>query len=131
MSVTDPIADMLTRIRNAQQVGKAKVHMPASKVKRAIAHVLVEEGYIQDAIEEMDGNHPTLKLTLKYYAGQGVIAEIRRVSKPGVRIYRGAEALPRVRDGFGIAIISTSRGIITDRAAREAGIGGEILCVVS
>jgi small subunit ribosomal protein S8 len=131
MSVTDPIADMLTRIRNAQQVNKAKVLMPASKLKRAIARVLVEEGYIADVKEDIQDGHPVLNLTLKYYAGTGVIAEIRRISRPGVRIYRGAEDLPRVRDGFGIAIISTSQGIMTDRAARSAGIGGEVLCVVS
>ncbi|MBU2741098.1 30S ribosomal protein S8 [Acidithiobacillus thiooxidans] len=131
MSVTDPIADMLTRIRNAQQVNKAKVLMPASKLKRAIARVLVEEGYITDFREETQDGHPVLNLTLKYYAGAGVIAEIRRISRPGVRIYRGADDLPKVRDGFGIAIISTSQGIMTDRAARTAGIGGEVLCVVS
>ena len=131
MSVTDPIADMLTRIRNAQQVNKAKVQMPASKLKRAIARVLVEEGYILDVKEDVLDGHPVLNLTLKYYAGAGVIVEIRRVSRPGVRIYRGAEEVPRVRDGFGIAIISTSQGIMTDRAARSAGIGGEVLCVVS
>ena len=131
MSVTDPIADMLTRIRNAQQVNKTKVQMPASKLKRAIARVLVEEGYILDVKEDVLDGHPVLNLTLKYYAGAGVIVEIRRVSRPGVRIYRGAEELPRVRDGFGIAIISTSQGIMTDRAARSAGIGGEVLCVVS
>ncbi|MFA7496581.1 MAG: 30S ribosomal protein S8 [Acidithiobacillus sp.] len=131
MSVTDPIADMLTRIRNAQQVNKAKVLMPASKLKRAIARVLVEEGYISDVKEDVQGEHLVLNLTLKYYAGTGVIAEIRRISRPGVRIYRSAEDLPRVRDGLGIAIISTSQGIMTDRAARSAGIGGEVLCVVS
>ena len=131
MSVTDPIADMLTRIRNAQQVNKEKVQMPASKLKRAIARVLVEEGYILDVKEDVANGHPVLNVTLKYYAGAGVIAEIRRVSRPGVRVYRGAEDLPRVRDGFGIAIISTSQGIMTDRAARTAGIGGEVLCVVS
>ncbi|MHB1281514.1 MAG: 30S ribosomal protein S8 [Acidithiobacillus sp.] len=131
MSVTDPIADMLTRIRNAQQVNKAKVQMPASKLKRAIARVLVEEGYILDVKEEVLDGHPVLNLALKYYAGAGVIVEIRRISRPGVRVYRGAEDLPRVRDGFGIAIISTSQGIMTDRAARSAGIGGEVLCVVS
>ncbi len=131
MSVTDPIADMLTRIRNAQQVNKAKVIIPASKLKRAIARVLVEEGYITDFREDIQDGHPILNVTLKYYAGAGVIAEIRRVSRPGVRIYRGADDLPKVRDGFGIAIISTSQGIMTDRAARSAGIGGEVLCVVS
>ncbi|MBU2802610.1 30S ribosomal protein S8 [Acidithiobacillus caldus] len=131
MSMTDPIADMLTRIRNAQQVGKAYVQVPASKLKRAIARVLLEEGYIAGIEDDELGGHPSLRLTLKYYAGEGVIAEIRRVSRPGVRIYRGAQDLPRVRDGLGIAIVSTSQGIMTDRAARAAGIGGEVLCVVS
>ncbi|AUW32023.1 30S ribosomal protein S8 [Acidithiobacillus caldus] len=131
MSMTDPIADMLTRIRNAQQVGKAYVQVPASKLKRAIARVLLEEGYIAGIEDDEVGGHSSLRLTLKYYAGEGVIAEIRRVSRPGVRIYRGAQDLPRVRDGLGIAIVSTSQGIMTDRAARAAGIGGEVLCVVS
>ncbi|MGC9128518.1 MAG: 30S ribosomal protein S8 [Acidithiobacillus sp.] len=129
--MTDPIADMLTRIRNAQQVGKASVQVPASKLKRAIARVLLDEGYIAGIADDELGGHPSLRLTLKYYAGEGVIAEIRRVSRPGVRIYRGAQDLPRVRDGLGIAIVSTSQGIMTDRAARAAGIGGEVLCVVS
>ncbi|AEK57268.1 30S ribosomal protein S8 [Acidithiobacillus caldus] len=129
--MTDPIADMLTRIRNAQQVGKAYVQVPASKLKRAIARVLLEEGYIAGIEDDEVGGHSSLRLTLKYYAGEGVIAEIRRVSRPGVRIYRGAQDLPRVRDGLGIAIVSTSQGIMTDRAARAAGIGGEVLCVVS
>ncbi len=131
MSITDPIADMLTRIRNAQAVGKGTVQIPASKLKRAIARVLLEEGYIAEVADDVQGGHPSLRLGLKYYAGEGVISEIRRVSRPGVRIYRGSQDLPRVRDGYGIAIVSTSQGIMTDRAARAAGIGGEVLCVVS
>ncbi|MCE5387375.1 MAG: 30S ribosomal protein S8 [Acidithiobacillus sp.] len=131
MSITDPIADMLTRIRNAQAVGKSSVQVPASKLKRAIANVLLEEGYIADVAEDTLGGHPSLRIGLKYYAGEGVITEIRRISRPGVRIYRGAQNLPRVRDGYGIAIVSTSRGIMTDRAARAEGIGGEVLCVVA
>jgi small subunit ribosomal protein S8 len=131
MSITDPIADMLTRIRNAQAVGKSVVQVPASKLKRAIARVLLEEGYIAEVADDALAGHPSLRITLKYYAGEGVISEIRRISRPGVRIYRGAENLPRVRDGYGIAIISTSRGIMTDRAARAEGIGGEVLCVVA
>jgi small subunit ribosomal protein S8 len=131
MSITDPIADMLTRIRNAQAVGKNVVQVPASKLKRAIARVLLEEGYIAEVADDALAGHPSLRITLKYYAGEGVISEIRRISRPGVRIYRGAENLPRVRDGYGIAIISTSRGIMTDRAARAEGIGGEVLCVVA
>ncbi|WP_248883790.1 30S ribosomal protein S8 [Acidithiobacillus acidisediminis] len=131
MSITDPIADMLTRIRNAQAVGKNFVQVPASKLKRAIARVLLEEGYIAEVADDTLAGHPSLRITLKYYAGEGVISEIRRISRPGVRIYRGAQELPRVRDGYGIAIVSTSRGIMTDRAARAEGIGGEVLCVVA
>ncbi|MCE5393428.1 MAG: 30S ribosomal protein S8 [Acidithiobacillus sp.] len=131
MSITDPIADMLTRIRNAQAAGKSSVQVPASKLKRAIANVLLEEGYIAEVAEDTLGGHPSLRIGLKYYAGEGVISEIRRISRPGVRIYRGVQNLPRVRDGYGIAIVSTSRGIMTDRAARAQGIGGEVLCVVA
>ncbi|MEY2342178.1 30S ribosomal protein S8 [Acidithiobacillus sp. IBUN Pt1247-S3] len=131
MSITDPIADMLTRIRNAQAVGKNFVQVPASTLKRAIARVLLEEGYIAEIADDTLAGHPSLRITLKYYAGEGVISEIRRISRPGVRIYRGAQELPRVRDGYGIAIVSTSRGIMTDRAARAEGIGGEVLCVVA
>ncbi|WP_308387568.1 30S ribosomal protein S8 [Acidithiobacillus sp. AMEEHan] len=131
MSITDPIADMLTRIRNAQAVGKNSVQVPASKLKRAIARVLLDEGYIAEVADDILAGHPSLRITLKYYAGEGVISEIRRISRPGVRIYRGAQELPRVRDGYGIAIVSTSRGIMTDRAARAEGIGGEVLCVVA
>ncbi|MDD3759475.1 MAG: 30S ribosomal protein S8 [Acidithiobacillus sp.] len=131
MSITDPIADMLTRIRNAQAVGKNSVQIPASKLKRAIARVLLDEGYIAEVADDTLAGHPSLRITLKYYAGEGVISEIRRISRPGVRIYRGAQELPRVRDGYGIAIVSTSRGIMTDRAARAEGIGGEVLCVVA
>jgi len=122
---------MLTRIRNAQAVGKNSVQIPASKLKRAIARVLLDEGYIAEVADDTLAGHPSLRITLKYYAGEGVISEIRRISRPGVRIYRGAQELPRVRDGYGIAIVSTSRGIMTDRAARAEGIGGEVLCVVA
>ncbi|NIM70032.1 MAG: 30S ribosomal protein S8 [Xanthomonadales bacterium] len=131
MSMSDPIADMLTRIRNAQATGKVSVAMPASKVKAGIAQVLKEEGYITDyALSEAAGK-PTLEVTLKYFEGRGVIDSIRRVSRPGLRQYRGKDDLPKVFDGLGIAIVSTSGGIMTDMKARAAGHGGEILCVVS
>lgn len=131
MSMTDPIADMLTRIRNAQRAEKASVEMPASKVKESIAKVLRDEGYIAGyEVLEKEG-HQRLVLGLKYYAGRPVIAEISRVSRPGLRIYRGKDELPRVQAGYGIAIVSTSQGVMTDRAAREAGVGGEVLCFIS
>jgi len=131
MSMTDPIADMLTRIRNAQAVRKTTVNIPSSKLKTAIAQVLKDEGYIDGfAVRENDGK-PELELSLKYYAGQPVIEKIERVSRPGLRIYRGRDDIPRVMNGLGIAIVSTSRGVMTDRKARASGIGGEVLCVVA
>jgi small subunit ribosomal protein S8 len=129
--MSDPIADMLTRIRNAQSANKASVAMPASRVKGAIAGVLKDEGYIEDfAVRENDGK-PMLDISLKYYAGRPVIEKIERVSRPGLRIYRGNDKIPQVMNGLGVAIVSTSRGVMTDRKARAAGIGGEVLCVVA
>jgi small subunit ribosomal protein S8 len=127
----DPIADMLTRIRNAQMVNKPRVSMPASKLKSAIAGVLRDEGYIEDfAVQQNDGK-PQLDIGLKYYAGRPVIEKIERVSSPGLRVYRGSGAIPVVMNGLGVAIVSTSQGVMTDRKARAAGIGGEVLCVVA
>ncbi len=131
MSMTDPIADMLTRIRNGQGAGKADVSMPASKLKIELARVLKEEGYIADFARSENGGKPTLTVTLKYYQGEPVIERIRRVSRPGLRIYRGKDELPRVLGGLGVAIVSTSQGVMTDRAARAAGHGGEVICFVS
>lgn len=131
MSMTDPIADMLTRIRNAQMVEKASVSMPASKIKLAIAAVLKDEGYIDDFVVRDQGGKPSLDLALKYYAGRPVIERIDRVSKPGLRVYRGADELPRVMNGLGVAIISTPKGVMTDRKARASNVGGEVLCVVA
>jgi small subunit ribosomal protein S8 len=129
--MSDPIADMLTRIRNAQSVNKANVSMPASKLKSAIAGVLKDEGYIDDfAVQAVDGK-PQLNISLKYYAGRPVIEKIERVSRPGLRIYRGTENIPVVMNGLGVTIVSTSKGVMTDRKARAAGIGGEVLCVVA
>ncbi len=131
MSMSDPIADMLTRIRNAQSTNKATVSMPASKLKGAIAGVLKDEGYIEDfAVRENDGK-PVLEISLKYYAGRPVIEKIERVSRPGLRIYRSNNKIPPVMNGLGVAIVSTSKGVMTDRKARAAGIGGEVLCVVA
>jgi len=131
MSMTDPIADMLTRIRNAQQSEKLSVAMPASKLKSAIAQVLKDEGYIEDfAVREAEGQ-PQLEIGLKYYAGKPVIERIERVSRPGLRIYRPKDALPKVMNGLGVAIVSTSRGVMTDRKARGMGVGGEVLCIVA
>ena len=128
--MTDPIADMLTRIRNAQATEKPSVFVPASKVKRAIAQVLKDEGYIEDfAVRENDGK-AMIEIGLKYYAGKPVIEKIERVSRPGLRIYKGRDDIPRVMNGLGVAIVSTSRGVMTDRRARETGVGGEVLCVV-
>ena len=130
MSMTDPIADMLTRVRNALAAGKTDVSMPQSKQKQAIAQLLKDEGYIADfAATEQDGK-PTLTVTLKYYEGKPVIEKIKRVSRPGLRIYKGKDQLPNVMGGLGIAIVSTSVGLMTDRAARKAGHGGEVLCYV-
>ncbi len=130
MSMSDPIADMLTRIRNAQATEKVSVAIPASKVKLAIAKVLKDEGYIEDfAARSVDGKD-VLEIGLKYYAGKPVIEKIERVSRPGLRIYKGRDDIPRVMNGLGVAIVSTSRGVMTDRRARETGVGGEVLCIV-
>lgn len=131
MSMSDPIADMFTRIRNAQEAGKATVAMPASKLKLAIAGLLKEEGYIKDCqLQAIDGKKQML-IELKYFQGEPVIELIKRVSRPGLRIYRGHQALPRVREGLGVAIISTSKGLMSDRAARAAGQGGEVIAFVA
>ncbi|MEM9301423.1 MAG: 30S ribosomal protein S8 [Pseudomonadota bacterium] len=131
MSMNDPIADMLTRIRNAQLVNKPVVAMPTSKQKVAIAAVLKDEGYINDFATHENGGKPQLEITLKYVDGQPVISRLERVSRPGLRRYRGKDDLPRVMGGLGIAIVSTSRGVMTDLQARNEGHGGEILCVVA
>ena len=134
MSMSDPIADMLIRIRNAQMVGHAEAVMPASRLKAAIAKVLKDEGYIEDfAVREKAGDaaKKELAIALKYYAGRPVIERIERVSKPGLRVYRGRDDIPRVMNGLGVAILSTSRGVMTDRKARADGVGGEVLCIVA
>lgn len=132
MSMQDPIADMLTRIRNGQGAKMNAVSMPSAKLKVAIAKVLKDEGYIADyAVAADEAGKPTLTVTLKYYQGRPVIEEIKRVSKPGLRIYKGKGELPKVMGGLGIAIVSTSKGVMTDRAARAAGHGGEVLAYVS
>jgi small subunit ribosomal protein S8 len=131
MSMTDPIADLLTRIRNGQTAGKSEVTMGASKLKAAIAKVLRDEGYVGDFRVSNDTGKPTLVIGLKYYEGRPVIDRLERVSRPGLRIYRGKDELPKVLGGMGVAIISTSRGVMTDREARAAGHGGEVLCIVS
>ncbi|MDD3529024.1 MAG: 30S ribosomal protein S8 [Gallionellaceae bacterium] len=131
MSMSDPISDMLTRIRNAQLSEKVSVAMPSSKLKKAIAQVLKDEGYIEDyAVRTVDGL-PQMEVALRYYAGRPVIEKIERVSRPGLRIYKGREDLPRVMNGLGVAIVSTSKGVMTDRRARALGVGGEVLCVVA
>ena len=130
MSMTDPIADMLTRIRNALSAGKESVSMPYSRQKQAIAKLLEEEGYINGSSRDENDGKPTLTIELKYYDGEAVIEKIKRVSRPGLRIYKGKDELPKVMAGLGIAIISTSNGLMTDRAARKAGCGGEVLCYV-
>lgn len=131
MSMSDPIADMLTRIRNGQMVDKTEVSMPSSNLKAAIAKVLKDEGYITDFSIESEEGKPVLKVGLKYYAGRPVIEYIERVSRPGLRVYKGHNAIPQVMNGLGIAIVSTPKGVMTDRKARAAGIGGEVLCVVA
>ena len=131
MSMTDPIADMLTRIRNGQRARKVSVTMPSSTAKVAVAKVLKDEGYISDYSTEKDGAKANLHVELKYYEGAAVIEKVQRVSKPGLRIYRGKEELPKVLGGLGVAIVSTSAGVMSDREARKRGIGGEVLCVVS
>mgnify|MGYP002636563360 FL=1 len=131
MSMSDPIADMLTRIRNAQRADKKNVTMPSSKLKQSIAMVLKDEGYIEYfAVRDVD-NKPVLDIGLKYYAGLPVIEKIDRVSRPGLRIYKPSNSLPKVMNGLGVAIISTSKGVMTERKARANGIGGEILCIVA
>ncbi|UDG81867.1 30S ribosomal protein S8 [Candidatus Vallotia cooleyia] len=131
MSMSDPIADMLTRIRNAQMVRKATVTMPSSKVKVAIAQVLKEEGYIDSFAAQVHGPGTELKISLKYHAGRPVIEHLERISKPGLRVYRGRDEIPRVMNGLGVAIISTPKGVMTDRKARATGVGGEVVCYVS
>jgi len=130
MSMSDPISDMLTRIRNAQATEKVSVAVPASKIKLAIAKVLKDEGYIEDfAQRDLEGK-PVIEIGLKYYAGKPVIEKLERVSRPGLRIYRRRDDIPRVLNGMGVAIVSTSRGVMTDRRARDSGVGGEVLCIV-
>jgi len=131
MSMSDPIADMLTRIRNAQMVGRTEVSVPCSKLKMSIAKVLKDEGYIEEFQVREEGVQKELRIGLKYYAGRPVIERIERVSKPGLRVYKGQHEVPRVMNGLGVAILSTSRGVMTDRKARADGIGGEVLCIVA
>ena len=131
MSMSDPIADLLTRIRNAQMVAKRTVSVPSSKVKVAIAQVLKDEGYIDGFKVVNDAGKNQLEIALKYYAGRPVIERIERVSKPGLRIYRGRDALPQVMNGLGVAIVTTPKGVMTDRKARATGVGGEVLCYVA
>ena len=131
MSMSDPIADMLIRIRNAQMVGHAEAVMPASRLKAAIAKVLKDEGYIEDFALRENGTRKELAVALKYYAGRPVIERLERVSKPGLRVYRGRDDIPRVMNGLGVAILSTSRGVMTDCKARADGVGGEVLCIVA
>ena len=131
MSMSDPIADMLTRIRNAQSVDKAVVVMPSSKLKVAIAQVLKDEGYIDNFAIRGEPAKPELEISLKYYAGRPVIERIERVSRPGLRIYKGRDDIPQVMNGLGVAIVTTPKGVMTDRKARQAGIGGEVLCYVA
>lgn len=130
MSMHDPISDMLTRIRNAQRANKATVNMPSSKLKVAIVKVLKEEGYVEDFVVSAE-TKATLEIQLKYYAGQPVIERIQRVSRPGLRVYKGSNDIPSVMNGLGVVIVSTSKGVMTDRKARANGIGGELLCVVA
>jgi len=131
MSMSDPIADLLTRIRNAQMVAKQTVSVPASKVKLAIVQVLKDEGYIEGFALKGEGGKPELEIALKYYAGRPVIERIERVSRPGLRVYKGCDALPQVMNGLGVAIVTTPKGVMTDRKARASGVGGEVLCYVA
>jgi len=131
MSMSDPIADMLTRIRNGQMRNKVSVSMPSSKIKQAIASVLKDEGYIEGFNVAVVLGKPTLNVDLKYYAGEPVIEKIQRISKPGLRIYKDSENLPKVMNGLGVAILTTSKGVMTDIKAKAAGIGGEVLCYVA
>ena len=130
MSMSDPIADMLTRIRNAQLAKKQSVKMPSSNIKLSIADVLKDEGYINDFSVVNDNSRNTLEITLKYYSGDPVIEQIKRISKPGLRIYKSSKNLPDIMNGLGIAIVSTSKGVMTERKARVVGIGGELLCTI-
>ena len=131
MSMTDPIADLLVRIKNAAAVGKQTVKLPSSKIKVAIAQVLKDEGYITDLrVTATENNKSELEIVLKYFEGRPVIEEVKRVSRPGLRQYKSAEDLPKVRGGLGVSIVSTNKGVMTDRAARAAGVGGEVLCTV-
>jgi len=131
MSMTDPVADMLTRIRNGQMAEKIGVSMPSSKLKESIAQVLKDEGYIESFVVRKNGSKAELDIELKYYAGRPVIERIERVSRPGLRIYRGREDLPKVLNGLGVAIVSTPKGVMTDRKARSVNVGGEVLCIVA
>lgn len=131
MSMSDPIADLLTRIRNAQMVSKTTVSLPSSKVKIAIAQVLKDEGYIDGFRVKNEAGKTELEITLKYYAGRPVIERIERVSRPGLRVYKGHDALPQVLNGLGMAIVTTPKGVMTDRKARASGVGGEVLCYVA
>ena len=131
MSMSDPIADMLTRIRNAQMVQKTSVVMPSSKLKVAIAQVLKDEGYIDGFKVTNEAGKSELEIALKYYAGRPVIERIERVSRPGLRVYRGSDAIPHVQNGLGVAIVTTPQGVMTDRKARATGVGGEVLCYVA
>jgi small subunit ribosomal protein S8 len=131
MSMSDPIADMLTRIRNAQSVEKAVVVMPTSKLKVAIAQVLKDEGYIDGFSVRGEGGKGELEIALKYYAGRPVIERIERVSRPGLRVYKGRDSIPQVMNGLGVAIVTTPKGVMTDRKARASGVGGEVLCFVA
>ena len=130
MTMNDPISDMLTRIRNGQKARKVSVSMPASKAKEAVASVLKDEGYITDFSVEGEGAEKQLNVELKYFEGTPVIEKIQRTSRPGLRVYRGKEGLPKVLGGLGVAIVSTSAGVMSDRQAREKGIGGEVICIV-
>src|SRR5512140_2832501 len=131
MSMSDPISDMLTRIRNAQMAEKATVLMPSSKLKVAIAQVLKDEGYIDGFAVRAEGAKSELEIALKYYAGRPVRERIERVSRPGLRIYKGRDAIPQVMNGLGVAIVTTPKGVMTDRKARQTGVGGEVLCYVA
>lgn len=130
MSMSDPISDMLTRIRNGQSANKVTVDIPASKVKKAIANVLKDEGFIEDFVVNEEDAKANITVTLKYYMGEPVISKMKRISRPGLRIYKSVDELPRVIGGMGVAIVSTSNGVMSDRAARAAGHGGEVLCTV-
>jgi small subunit ribosomal protein S8 len=129
--MTDPISDMLTRIRNAQACKKTTVAIPSSKVKSAIARVLKDEGYIDGFVVNPNEGKPQIEIALRYYAGQPVIEKIERVSRPGLRVYRGVHDIPKVLNGLGVAIVSTPKGVMTDRKARATGVGGEVLCIVA